>query len=93
LVDFLIIGFLNSTEGFTFGIISMVAGVAIVSVAAYQIVLRIFSLMLELHDRAISWIGNTQSFGENQTENMSRGNIIAIMGKLEQKKPAVGGKR
>jgi conjugal transfer/type IV secretion protein DotA/TraY len=94
LIDFLIIGFLSSTEGFTFGVVSLVAGVGIVAVAAYQIILRVFSLMLELHDRAISWIGNTQSFGEGQTENMSRGSVTAIIGKIEQKKNSGGlGKR
>ena len=85
LVDFLIIGFLSSTEGFTFGIISLVAGVAVVAIASYQIVLRVFSLMLELHDRAISWIGSKQSFGEGQTEDSARGNVTAVIGKMETK--------
>lgn len=90
ILDFLITGFLSSVDGYLFGIVSLVAGLFIVAVAAYQILLRIFSLMLEFNDRAIAWIGNRQTYGEGNVENQVRGGVTAIIGKVETQGRGVG---
>ncbi|KXS55553.1 MAG: hypothetical protein AWU57_2 [Marinobacter sp. T13-3] len=85
LVDFLIVGLLNTTDGYVFGILSMGTGLIILGLASYQIITRVFSLTLELNDRAMSWIGNRQGFGEGQVEQQTRGGVVAAIGKVEMK--------
>lgn len=85
LVDFLIIGLLNSTDGYTFGILSLASGLIILGLACYQILTRIFSLTLELNDRAMSWVGNRQGYGEGNVEQQTRGGVVAAIGKVEMK--------
>ncbi|MFB2351427.1 hypothetical protein, partial [Priestia megaterium] len=50
---------------------------------AYQVIMRVFSGMLELNDRAIGWIGNRASFGENQTEQATRSAMVAVISRGE----------
>lgn len=90
LVEYLLIGLLNTTDGYVFGIISMVAGLMILGLACYQIIVRVFSLVLELNDRAMSWIGNRQGYGESQSEGQVRGGVNAVIGKIEMGKRAGG---
>jgi conjugal transfer/type IV secretion protein DotA/TraY len=83
LVEYLFIGLLNSTDGYVFGLLSLVAGLMILGLACYQIIVRVFSLVLELNDRAMSWIGNRQGYGESQSEGQVRGGVNAVIGKIE----------
>ncbi|TBW57452.1 hypothetical protein EZI54_07270 [Marinobacter halodurans] len=85
MIDFLMIGFINATDGYAFGIVSSVAGLVLVAFATYQILMRIFSLMMELNDRAISWIGQRQSYQEGMTENATRSGIVGVLNKGEGK--------
>lgn len=91
LVDFLMVGFLNSTDGYLFGLLSMVFGLFIIGFACYQIIMRVFSIVLELNDRAMSWIGQRHSYGESNVEGQVRGGFMAVIGKAEmagrQKEP------
>jgi len=82
-IDFLLIGFMNATAGYTFGIVSMVAGLFIIAIACYQIIMRVFSITLELNDRIISWIGQRMSYGETGVEQQARAGMMAVVGKLE----------
>lgn len=83
LVEYLLIGVMNTTDGYVFGILSLIAGLFIIGLACYQIIVRVFSLVLELNDRAMSWIGNRQGYGEGQLEGQVRGGINAAIGKVE----------
>ena len=88
MIDYIMIGFLGMTTGFAFGPVSVVAGLTLVGIIAYQVILRIFSGMLELNDRAIGWIGQRQTFGENQAEQAARAGMIGII----QRGESVGSK-
>lgn len=90
IMDFLIVGFLSATDGYVFGIVSLVAGLFVVSIAVYQILMRIFSLMLEFNDRAISWIGSRQTYGEGNVESQVRGGVTAVIGKVEMQGRGLG---
>jgi len=92
LVEFLLIGVMNTTDGYVFGILSMVAGLFIIGLACYQIIVRVFSIVLELNDRAMSWIGNRSGYGEGQVEGQVRGGINAVIGKVETQ-ARMGGKK
>lgn len=83
LIDFIMIGFLGLTAGYSFGIVSLIAGLTLVGIVAYQVIMRIFSGMLELNDRAIAWIGNRSTFGENNAEQATRSALVAVLGKGE----------
>lgn len=92
LVDFLLIGLMNSTDGYIFGLLSLVAGLLILGLACYQIIIRVFSLVLELNDRAMSWVGNRQGYGEGGVEGQVRGGVNAAIGKVEIGKRSGGAK-
>lgn len=83
LIDYIVLGFLNITSGHTFGLVSVFAGLTLVGLIAYQVIMRVFSGMLELHERAIGWIGNRASFGENQTEQAARSAMVAVISRGE----------
>lgn len=83
LIDYIVLGFLNITSGYSFGIVSVFAGLTLVGLIAYQVIMRVFSGMLELNDRAIGWIGNRASFGENQTEQATRSAMVAVISRGE----------
>lgn len=83
LIDFLLVGFMNATGGYTFGIVSLAAGLIIIAIACYQIIMRVFSITLELNDRVISWIGQRMAFNENSVEGQARAGIMGVVGKLE----------
>ena len=100
LIDYIVLGFLNITSGPSFGIVSVFAGLTLVGLIAYQVIMRVFSGMLELNDRAIGWIGNRASFGENQTEQAARSAMVAVISRGEsmghraatgKKMPGIGG--
>lgn len=82
-VDFLLIGFMNVTDGYLFGILSFVFGLFIIGFACYQIIMRVFSIVLELNDRAISWVGQRMSYGEGNVEGQVRGGFMAVLSKAE----------
>jgi conjugal transfer/type IV secretion protein DotA/TraY len=82
-VDFLLIGFMNVTDGYLFGILSFVFGLFIIGFACYQIIMRVFSIVLELNDRAISWVGQRISYGEGNVEGQVRGGFMAVLSKAE----------
>jgi len=82
-IDYIMIGFLGMTANYSFGLLSTVVGVTLVGVVAYQVIMRIFSGMLELNDRAIGWIGNRATFGENNSEQATRSAFVAIAGRGE----------
>lgn len=92
LVDYLMIGLMNSTDGYVFGLLSLIASLFILGLACYQIIIRVFSLVLELNDRAMSWIGNRQGYGEGNVEGQVRGGFNAAIGKVETGKRVSGGK-
>lgn len=79
MIDYIMIGFLGMTTGFMFGPVSVVAGLTIVGIVAYQVIMRIFSGMLELNDRAIAWVGQRQTFGENNVEQAARSGIVGVI--------------
>jgi len=83
MIDYIMIGFLGMTTNYSFGLVSTMAGVTLVGIIAYQVIIRIFSGMLELNDRAIGWIGNRATFGENNTEQATRSAIVAVMSRGE----------
>lgn len=83
LIDYVVLGFLNMTSGHTFGIVSVFAGLTLIGLIAYQVIMRVFSGMLELNDKAIGWIGNRASFGENQTEQATRSAMVAVISRGE----------
>ncbi len=83
LIDYIVLGFLNITSGYSFGLVSVFAGLTLVGLIAYQVIMRVFSGMLELNDRAIGWIGNRASFGENQTEQAARSAMVAVISRGE----------
>lgn len=91
LVEFLLIGVMNTTDGYVFGLLSMIAGLFIIGLACYQIIVRVFSLVLELNDRAMSWLGNRTGYGEGQIEGQVRGGVNAVIGKVEIGKRVAGG--
>jgi conjugal transfer/type IV secretion protein DotA/TraY len=82
-IDFLLIGFMNSTDGYLFGLLSLVFGLLIVGFACYQIIMRVFSIVLELNDRAIGWIGQRMNYGEGNIEGQVRGGFMAVLSKAE----------
>jgi len=91
LVEYLLVGLMNSSEGYVYGILSMIAGLLILGLACYQVITRVFSLVLELNDRAMSWIGNRQGYGEGQSEGQVRAGVNAMIGKVEIGKRMGGG--
>jgi len=93
IIDYIMIGFLGMTANYSFGIVSTLVGVTLVGVVAYQVIMRIFSGMLELNDRAISWIGNRATFGENSGEQAARSAFVALAGRGESAASQAGNKR
>jgi conjugal transfer/type IV secretion protein DotA/TraY len=85
IVDFLLIGFLNATDGYAFGLVSFAAGLILLAIAAYQIIIRIFSIVLEFNDRAMSWIGQRVGYGEASGEQGARGGFVGAIneGKMD----------
>ncbi|ONF42489.1 hypothetical protein BTO32_14845 [Marinobacter lutaoensis] len=83
LIDYILIGFFGITSGYTFGPVSTVAGLTILAIIVYQVIMRIFSGMLELNDRAINWIGQRQTFGENSVEQAVRSGVVGIIQRTE----------
>lgn len=79
IIDFLIIGLLNATDGYAFGLVSFAAGLILLAIAAYQIIIRIFSIVLEFNDRAMSWIGQRVSYGEASGEQGARGGFVGAI--------------
>lgn len=79
LVDYIMIGFMGMTTGYTFGPVSVIAGLTLVAIVAYQVIMRVFSGMLELNERAINWIGQRQTFGENNVEQAARAGMVGII--------------
>lgn len=90
-IDYMMLGFLNITSGYTFGLVSSLAGLTIIGIIAYQLIVRVFSGMLELHDRAIGWIGNRATFGENQSEQATRSALVGIISRGESMGRKAGG--
>ena len=86
LIDFLLIGFVNSTEGYTFGIISLFAGIFIIGLACYQVIVRVFSLVLEINERAISWVGQRVSYGESGFDNSIKNNVVAVINEWKSRR-------
>lgn len=78
-LDFLIIGINNMTEGFTFGLVSLAAALAIIGFASYQLITRIFSLVLEFNQRMMNWIGQYNNYGEQNVESQIRQGFIAFV--------------
>jgi hypothetical protein len=95
IIDFLIIGFLNATDGYAFGLVSFAAGLIILAVAAYQIIIRVFSIVLEFNDRAMGWIGQRAGYGEASGEQGARGGFVGAIneGKMEGRMNKPPGKR
>jgi conjugal transfer/type IV secretion protein DotA/TraY len=95
IIDFLIIGFLNATDGYAFGLVSFAAGLIILAVAAYQIIIRVFSIVLEFNDRAMGWIGQRAGYGEASGEQGARGGFVGAIneGKMEGRMNRTPGKR
>ena len=93
LIDYIMIGFLGMTTNYSFGIVSVVVGVTLVGVIAYQVIMRVFSGMLELNDRAIGWIGSRSTFGENSSEQATRSAMLAVIGRGESVAGQAGRKK
>ena len=83
LIDYIMIGFLGMTTNYSFGSVSSIAGVTLVGIVAYQVIMRVFSGMLELNDRGMGWIGNRAGFGENNSEQAARSAMVAVISKGE----------
>lgn len=79
LIDFLMIGLLNATDGYAFGLVSFAASLIILTIAAYQIIVRIFSIVLEFNDRAMSWIGQRVGYGEAGGEQGARTGFVGAI--------------
>lgn len=80
ILDWLVIGFMGATEGSMFGVLSLLFGLIFAGIIAYQILMRILDLALEFTDRAISWIGSRQGFGDTNTERSSRSAFVGVIG-------------
>lgn len=88
LLSFMQIGFKNALDGYMFGIVSSIAGVVVVGLAAYQILMRIFSLMMELNNRVISWVGQLPSYQEGASEQAARSGVVGFIQRGENKGPS-----
>lgn len=83
-IDFLVIGINNMTEDYAFGIVSLAAALAIIGFAAYQLITRIFSLVLEFNQRMMNWIGQYNNYGEQNVESQIRQGFIAFVNQGNQ---------
>jgi len=86
-IDFLEIGINQFTEGYAFGIVSLAASLAIIGFATYQVITRVFSLVLEFNQRMMNWIGQYNNYGEQGVEGQIRQGFVAF---LHQGKSDVG---
>jgi conjugal transfer/type IV secretion protein DotA/TraY len=93
LIDFLVIGLLNATDGYAFGLLSFAASLILLAIAAYQIIVRIFSIVLEFNDRAMSWIGQRVGYGEAGGEQGTRGGFVGAINETKMDARMGGGKK
>jgi conjugal transfer/type IV secretion protein DotA/TraY len=99
-LDVMEIGFNQFTQGYAFGLVSLTAGLAIIGFASYQVITRVFSLVLEFNQRMMNWIGQYNNYGEHNVEGQVRQGFVAFAyqgksaagaaGQADQQKRAAG---